>query len=39
LAVVAMVASVFIKHRNLNTEHTETKTGIQQLTKASNAKG
>jgi MFS family permease len=34
LAAVAMVASVFIKHRKLNTEHTETKTGIQQLTKA-----
>lgn len=35
LAAVAMVASVFIKHRHLKTEHTETKTGIQQLTKAS----
>lgn len=34
LAAVAMVASVFIKHRKLNTEHTETKTGIQSLTKA-----
>lgn len=33
LAAVAMVASVFIKHRKLNTEHTETKTGIQSLTK------
>ena len=28
LAAVAMVAGVFIKHRKLNTEHTETKTGI-----------
>jgi len=27
LAAVAMVASVFIKHQRLNTEHTETKTG------------
>ena len=34
LAALAMVASVFIKHRKLNTEHTETKTGIQSLTKA-----
>ncbi|TVY40523.1 MFS-type transporter [Lachnellula occidentalis] len=34
LAAVAMVASVFIKHRVLDTEHTETKTGIQQLQKA-----
>lgn len=33
LAAIALVASVFIKHRVLNTEHTETKTGIQQLTK------
>lgn len=39
VAAIAMVASVFIKHRNLNTEHTETKTGIQQLTKAANAEG
>lgn len=31
LAAVATVASVFIKHQNLNTEHTETKTGIEQL--------
>lgn len=37
LAAVAVVASVFIKHQNLNTEHTETKTGIQQLTKAKGA--
>ncbi|KAF3768043.1 MFS general substrate transporter [Cryphonectria parasitica EP155] len=33
LAALAMVASTMIKHRKLNTEHTETKTGIQQLTK------
>jgi hypothetical protein len=32
VAAVGMVASVFIKHRHLSTEHTETKTGIQQLT-------
>lgn len=34
VAAVAMLASVFIKHRHLKTEHTETQTGIQQLTKA-----
>lgn len=33
LAAIAVVASVFIKHEKLNTEHTETKTGIQQMTK------
>ncbi|KAL3418139.1 major facilitator superfamily transporter [Phlyctema vagabunda] len=33
LAAAAMVASVFIKHKKLSTEHTETKTGIQSLTK------
>jgi hypothetical protein len=38
LAAVGMVASVFIKHRKLNTEHTETKTGIQTLTKAADTK-
>lgn len=32
VASVAMVASAFIKQRHLSTEHTETKTGIQQLT-------
>jgi len=37
LSAVAMVASVFIKHRKLNTEHTETKTGLQSLTKAADA--
>lgn len=31
IAAVAMVASVFIKQRHLSEEHTETKTGIQQL--------
>ncbi|TVY13606.1 MFS-type transporter [Lachnellula arida] len=39
LAAVALVASVFIKHRVLDTEHTETKTGIQQLKKAAATKG
>ena len=34
LSAVAMVASVFIKHQTLSTEHTETKTGIQSLIKA-----
>ncbi|KAK8063605.1 MFS drug transporter [Apiospora saccharicola] len=34
LAGVALVASVFIKHRKLNEEHTETRTGLQSLTKA-----
>lgn len=38
LAAVAMIASVFIKHRRLNTEHTETKTGIQQLVKGQGIK-
>lgn len=32
IPAVAMVASVFIKQRHLRTEHTETKTGIPQLT-------
>lgn len=32
MAAAAMVASAFIKQRHLRTEHTETKTGIQQLT-------
>ena len=32
VAAVALVASAFIKHRHLRTEHTETKTGIQQMT-------
>ena len=32
IPAVAMVASVFIKQRRLRTEHTETKTGIPQLT-------
>ncbi|KAK6604443.1 hypothetical protein QC760_004063 [Botrytis cinerea] len=39
LAAVAMVASVFIKHQRLNTEHTETKTGIQSLKKAADTTG
>ena len=32
VAGVAMAASAFIKQRHLRTEHTETKTGINQLT-------
>jgi hypothetical protein len=32
VGAVAVVASAFIKQRHLSTEHTETKTGIQQLT-------
>ncbi|KAI9823824.1 MAG: hypothetical protein M1819_001125 [Sarea resinae] len=32
VAAVAMVASIFIKQRHMSTEHTETKTGIPQLT-------
>lgn len=31
-AAVAMVASAFIKQRHMSTEHTETKTGVGQLT-------
>ncbi|KAJ4424724.1 hypothetical protein N0V82_000652 [Gnomoniopsis sp. IMI 355080] len=38
LAAVAMIASVSIKHRRLNTEHTETKTGIQQLMRREDTK-
>lgn len=38
LAAIAVVASMFIKHSTLNTEHTETKTGIQHLTKGKNVK-
>lgn len=38
VAATAVVASVFIKHQSLNKEHTETKTGIQQLTKAVDTK-
>ncbi|KAK8029822.1 major facilitator superfamily domain-containing protein [Apiospora rasikravindrae] len=34
LSGVALVASAFIKHRKLNEEHTETKTGIQSLAKS-----
>ena len=39
LAAVAMIGSAFIRHRDLNTEHTETTTGIQQLTKGANTEG
>ncbi|ORY65442.1 MFS multidrug transporter-like protein [Pseudomassariella vexata] len=38
LAAIAVVASMFIKHRKLNTEHTETTTGIQHLAKVKIAK-
>jgi MFS family permease len=38
LAAIAVVASVFIKHEKLNTEHTETKTEIQQLAKVKRLK-
>lgn len=31
LSAVAMLAGVFIKHRKLSTEHTETKTGIETM--------
>ncbi|KAK7995221.1 hypothetical protein PG990_013994 [Apiospora arundinis] len=34
LSGVALAASAFIRHRDLNEEHTETKTGIQSLAKA-----
>ncbi|KAK8000938.1 major facilitator superfamily domain-containing protein [Apiospora marii] len=34
LSGVALVASAFIKHRKLIEEHTETRTGIESLTKA-----
>lgn len=36
LAAVAMVVSIFIKHQNLSTEHSETKTGIKELKKEEN---
>jgi MFS family permease len=38
LAAIPIVASVFIKHEKLNTEHTETKTGIQHLAKVKKVK-
>ncbi|KAI4597328.1 hypothetical protein KJ359_004434 [Pestalotiopsis sp. 9143b] len=37
LSATTIVASVFVKHRNLNTEHTETKTGLQHLAKSEKA--
>ncbi|KAK6212799.1 hypothetical protein LQW54_004888 [Pestalotiopsis sp. IQ-011] len=37
LSATTVVASVFVKHRNLNTEHTETKTGLQHLAKSEKA--
>lgn len=33
VAAVTVVASIFIKQRHMSTEHTETKTGIEHLTK------
>jgi hypothetical protein len=36
LAAVAMIVSVFIKHQNLSTEHTETKVGIKKVKKEEN---
>jgi hypothetical protein len=39
LAAIAVVAGVFIKHEKLNTEHTETRTGIHHLAKAEKVKG
>ncbi|KAH8887523.1 MFS general substrate transporter [Thozetella sp. PMI_491] len=32
IAAVGLVASVFIKHRHMSEEHTETKTGIENMT-------
>jgi MFS family permease len=37
LAATTVIASVFIKHTNLKTEHTETKTGIENLTRGEKA--
>lgn len=37
LSATTVVASVFVKHRNLNTAHTETKTGLQHLAKSEKA--
>ncbi|KAE8312664.1 major facilitator superfamily domain-containing protein [Aspergillus transmontanensis] len=37
VAAVGLVAGAFIKQRHMSTEHTETKTGIQQLTKRESA--
>ncbi|KAH6880635.1 MFS multidrug transporter-like protein [Thelonectria olida] len=39
LAAVAMIASAFVKHRDLNTEHIETRTGVQHLSKGANTEG
>ncbi|KAE9366564.1 MFS multidrug transporter-like protein [Stipitochalara longipes BDJ] len=38
LAAIPIVACMFIKHEKLNTEHTETKTGIQHLAKVERVK-
>jgi MFS family permease len=34
LAATTVLASVFVKHKNLATEHTETKTGLEHLKKS-----
>lgn len=39
VSVVAVVASAFVKHRKLKEEHTETRTGIQHLTKVQGNEG
>lgn len=38
VAAVVVVASAFVSHKKLNTEHTETKTGIQHLSRREDAK-
>ncbi|RYP87629.1 hypothetical protein DL769_000488 [Monosporascus sp. CRB-8-3] len=32
LSAVSVIASAFVKHRHMSTEHTETKTGIENMT-------
>lgn len=39
VSVVAVLASIFVKHRKLKEEHTETRTGIQHLTKVQGSEG
>lgn len=39
VAATTVVAGMFIKHKKLNVDHTETKTGIQHLTRRENEKG
>lgn len=38
VSAIAVIASVFISHEKLNTEHRETQTGIQHLSKRENVK-